>query len=255
MNGEHSHARAAATMDPPDGSTALQNALLLASQCRVMTPIYATVAHDFRNSLNAMSLSMDLLNRTLEHAASTPTDPAVQRRYIDSVRQELRTLTQCVGNVLDDGHFEPSPSARCRLLEIMESAAALLRPRADRQGVRVSLDTASDAIEVVGRSRELRLAVLNLAVNALDAMPRGGQLVLRLTTEDGCAVISVSDTGPGIPEAIRPQVWDQFFSTKDQGPGLGLHVVRNVTHQHGGAVTLDPSDSGACFTIRLPLRT
>jgi signal transduction histidine kinase len=230
----------------------LDQALLLASQYRVMASLSATVSHDFRNALNAMSLSAELLHRSTE---SGQVDATVQRRYIDSIRHELRGMTRSLGNILDDSHFDRTPSARCRLPEILESVVSLLRARADKQRVTMSLDVPEGPVEVVGRPGDLRLAVLNLAANALDAMPRGGQLTLRLTTGNGFAIICVSDTGPGIPEALWPLVWDLSFSSKGQGPGLGLHVVRNVAHAHGGAATLDPSDSGTSFTIRLPLRT
>jgi signal transduction histidine kinase len=216
-----------------------------------MASLYATVSHDFRNALNSMSLSAELLHRTAESAQP---DTTLQRRYIDAIRTELRGMTRSLANMLDEHHFDRSYSARCRLSDIVESAASLIRPRADKQRVTVSLDVAG-AAEVAGRAGELRLAVLNLAANALDAMPHGGQLTLRLTTGGGFAAISVSDTGPGIPEDLRPLVWDLSFSSRGQGPGLGLHVVTRVAQGHGGAVTLDPSDTGASFTIRLPLRT
>jgi signal transduction histidine kinase len=264
MNVQHSHASTVGRSTPgsmhpaipvqrtSDDEGALESALLLASQYRVMASLYATVSHDFRNALNAMSLSAELLHRTAE---SGQPDTALQRRYIDSIRQELRGMTRSLANVLDENHFDRSYSARCRLPDILESAASLIRPRADKQRVGVSLDVPGAATEVAGRAGELRLAVLNLAANALDAMPHGGQLTLRLTTGGGFAAISVSDTGPGIPEDLRPLVWDLSFSSRGPGPGLGLHVVTRVAQAHGGAVTLDSSNAGASFTIRLPLRT
>jgi signal transduction histidine kinase len=97
--------------------------------------------------------------------------------------------------------------------------------------------------------------MLNLASNALEAMPRGGDLALSLTRDGAVAVLAVSDSGPGIPEELRHLIWDLSFSTKGrQGLGLGLYVVRSVAHAHGGTVTLDPTDSGARFAIRLPFR-
>lgn len=264
MSVQHSHAgltdsspaaplHAGLSAQPTSQDTnALDHALLLASQHRVMASLYATVSHDFRNSLNAMSLSAELLSRSTENGQA---DASLQRRYIDAIRQELRGMTRSLGNVFDESHFDRTPSARCRLSEILESVVSLLRARAEKQRVAIALDVPEGPIEVAGRAGELRLAVLNLAANALDAMPHGGQLTLRLTTGNGFATICVSDTGPGIPEALWPRVWDLSFSSKGQGSGLGLHVVRNVAHAHGGAATLDPSDSGTRFSILLPLRT
>lgn len=231
---------------------AVEHALFLASQQRVMASLYATLSHDFRNSLNAMSLSAELLSRTVEGAQA---DTGLQRRYVDAIRQELRGMSRSLSSVFEESHFDRASSPRCRLPEILESVASLIRTRAEKQRVAVVVSAPDSTIEVAGRPGELRLAVLNLAANALDAMPRGGQLTFRLTTGHGFAAIAVADTGPGIQEALWPLVWDLSYSSKGHGPGLGLHVVRHVAHAHGGTVTLDPSDSGASFTIRLPLRT
>jgi signal transduction histidine kinase len=237
-----------------EGATALESALLLASQYQILASLYATAAHDFRNSLNAISLSLDLLNRTLEIGTGGEEGGERQRRYLQSIRQEICALTASVGGVLEESRFDQAPT-RCRLAEILESVVSLLRARAERQRVMMRLDASDHTIEVVGRPGELRLAMLNLASNALEAMPRGGDLALSLTRDGAVAVLAVSDSGPGIPEELRHLIWDLSFSTKGrQGLGLGLYVVRSVAHAHGGTVTLDPTDSGARFAIRLPFR-
>ena len=235
-----------------EGATALESALLLASQYQILASLYATAAHDFRNSLNSMTLSLELLNRTIERGAGGG-EGGQPERYVQSIRQELGILTRSVGDVLDESRFDQAPT-RCRLAEVLESVGSLLRARAERQRVTIRLDASDSTIEVVGRPGELRLAILNLASNALEAMPQGGDLALSLTTDSAVAVLAVSDSGPGIPEDLRHLIWDLSFSTKGQGLGLGLYVVKSVAHAHGGTVTLDPTDSGARFAIRLPLR-
>lgn len=235
-------------------SATLENALLLASQYQILASLYATAAHDFRNSLNSMTLSLELLNRTIESGAGGDESGQLARRYLQSVRRELSALTVSVGGVLDESRFDQAPT-RCRLAEILESVVSLLRARAERQRVTMRLDTSRDsAIDVAGRPGELRLAMLNLASNALEAMPCGGELALTLATDGPIAVLSVADSGPGVPEELHHLIWDLSFSTKDQGLGLGLYVVRSVARAHGGTVTLDPTDSGARFSIRLPFR-
>ena len=236
-----------------EGSATLESALLLASQYQILASLYATAAHDFRNSLNSMTLSLELLNRTVELGAGGEQGGHLQRRYLQSIRQELGALTVSVGGVLDESRFDQAPT-RCRLADILESVVSLLRARAERQRVMMRVDASDNTIEVVGRPGELRLAMLNLASNALEAMPRGGDLALTLTTDGAIAVLAVSDSGPGIPEELRHLIWDLSFSTKGQGLGLGLYVVRSVAHAHGGTATLEPTDSGARFAIRLPFR-
>jgi signal transduction histidine kinase len=236
-----------------EGATALESALLLASQYQILASLHATAAHDLRNSVNAMTLTLEVLHRTTEPRAGEQVDIDLQRRHIQSIRRELQALTQSVGGVLEESRFDQAAPARCHLGTLLESVLALLRARAERQRVTLRLDAVDHTIQVVGRPGELRLAVLNLASNGLEAMPRGGELALSVTTEGAVAVVTVADTGPGIAEDLRPFVWDLSFSTKGQGPGVGLHVVRNVVQAHGGTVNFESTDSGTRFTMRLPL--
>jgi signal transduction histidine kinase len=236
-----------------EGATALESALLLASQYQILSSLHATAAHDFRNSLNSITLTLELLQRTTEADAGTQVDTALQRRHVQSIRRELQALTQSVGGVLEESRFDQAASTRCHLGTLLESVLALLQARAERQHVTLRLDASDHTTQVVGRPGELRLAVLNLASNGLEAMPRGGELALSLTTEGAVAVLTVSDTGRGIAEELRPFIWDLSFSTKGEGPGVGLHVVKHVVQAHGGTVNFDSTDAGTRFTIRLPL--
>jgi two-component system sensor histidine kinase HydH len=103
---------------------------------------------------------------------------------------------------------------------------------------------------------QLRQVLLNLLLNALDAMPGGGSVCIRLRPpEDGRAELSVADTGPGISDDILPRLFTPFVSDKETGMGLGLSVSRRIVEDHGGTLTaLNRPGGGACFVVRLPAR-
>jgi signal transduction histidine kinase len=101
---------------------------------------------------------------------------------------------------------------------------------------------------------QIRQALLNLASNAVQSMPRGGVLTVRTRAEDHLAVVEVSDSGPGVPAELRPRIFEPFFTTKATGTGLGLAVVRRIVEGHGGSVALaPPGEGGATFVLHLPL--
>jgi signal transduction histidine kinase len=93
-----------------------------------------------------------------------------------------------------------------------------------------------------------------VAVNAVQAMPRGGRLTVRTLREDGAALLEIEDTGPGIPEEVRGRIFEPFFTTKASGTGLGLAVVKRIVDGHGGEVSVrSRPGAGTVFSLRFPL--
>jgi signal transduction histidine kinase len=141
---------------------------------------------------------------------------------------------------------------RVDLGALLESVAVLLNAHAKRQGVTITRVPANAWVEVTGHADSLQQVILNLATNALEAMRDGGALRLELATDGEEAVLTVSDTGTGIPSELQQRIWDLSFSTKPLGRGIGLHVAKQVVLAHGGRVDLSSSTEGARFVVRLP---
>jgi signal transduction histidine kinase len=99
----------------------------------------------------------------------------------------------------------------------------------------------------------LRQALLNLVLNALDAMPDGGTLTISSRAENGCFSVSVKDTGPGIPVNIQGRIFDPFFTTKGDGTGLGLSIVYNIINLHKGEVGFESDGGGTTFNLKIPV--
>ena len=147
------------------------------------------------------------------------------------------------------------PKAERRPTEVVgviRRAFDLLRPRAERQGVELSL-RANAAVSVVADEGQLHQLLVNLGLNALDAMPAGGTLAVGVRRAGEVVEIELADTGPGIAADILPRLFQPFASGKDTGLGLGLVIARRIADDHGGTLTgTNRSDGGARFVLTLP---
>jgi len=116
------------------------------------------------------------------------------------------------------------------------------------------LDLDPDLPAVAKDPRLVRQAVLNVAVNAVQAMPRGGRITIRTRREPTAARVEIEDTGAGIPDEVRARIFEPFFTTKASGTGLGLAVVRRIVEGHGGTVAVRSTPGeGTVFSLRFPL--
>jgi two-component system sensor histidine kinase HydH len=136
-----------------------------------------------------------------------------------------------------------------------DHVASLVRGRAARQRVEVRVDRPPGPVVVPADADQVRQVLLNLVLNALDVMPAGGGLDVRLCgPADGWVELSVADTGPGVAADMLPRLFEPFVSDKEAGLGLGLSVSRRIVEDHGGTIQAYNRDvGGACFVVRLPV--
>src|SRR5262249_28324770 len=147
---------------------------------------------------------------------------------------------------------------------LVDAVLDLERDSAQARGVQVVRDIAQDGCVALGDAEKLKQVIINLVVNALEAMREGGKLTVRVATEasgreDGekradRVVVGIEDTGPGIEPQVLTQVFDPFFTTKEAGTGLGLSIVRKIVDQHGGEVRIE-SERGRGTRVRVAIPT
>ena len=221
-----------------------QKRLVEQERLAALGELSAVVAHEVRNPLAAIFNSVGSLRRMLE-----PTGDA--ELLLGVIDEEADRLNRTVGDLLDFARpAQPSlrPEALDRLVEETLSVAL-----AREGGIQVTRDYAP-VPPVPLDARQVRQALLNLVVNAVQAMPRGGRLHVRSRVDGGYARLEIGDSGPGIPSEMRKKVFEPFFTTKATGTGLGLAVVRRIVESHGGTVeALDAPGAGALFALRFPL--
>jgi signal transduction histidine kinase len=223
------------------------------------------LAHEIKNPLSTLNLNAQLLREDiLDSNLPDETRTAVTRR-VDALARETMRLKDILSDFLQfAGRMRLDPQPR-DLRELISELVDFFQPQADRAGVLLRVDVPGVPVTARVDAGLLKQALLNLAINAVQAMTpdgqarpgeRRGELMFRLeldSTGDE-ARLSVIDHGPGIPEERRATIFRPYASTKPGGSGLGLATTRRIIEEHGGTITLYNGPSGgACFTLRLPM--
>jgi len=212
-----------------------QRQLIQKERLAALGELSAVVAHEVRNPLGVIFNSLGSLRRMIQ-----PTGDA--KLLLDIVGEEADRLNRIVGDLLDFAR-PITPVLQPGSLEAVvdEAVAAAL---GEGSGVVVDREAAEELPRVPMDARLVRQAVLNLAANAIQAMPRGGWLRVRMRPARGGVLLEVEDTGPGIPDEIRARIFEPFFTTKAAGTGLGLAVVKRIVDGHGGEITVSRAPAG-----------
>ncbi len=205
------------------------------------------VAHEVRNSLVPLTLYLSLLRRHLDRSDRT-------LDIVDKIEAGFTALEATVNDLLQFTSNR-APSWQTFYLEaVVQEVCDALRPQFVAQGIRTDVDIPSQLAIIADRDM-LRRATLNLILNALDAMPEGGELAVTGTSGPQGIELEVADSGPGIGDYDEPRLFEPFFTTKSGGTGLGLAIVERIASAHGGDVCASNCpQGGAAFTIRLPAR-
>lgn len=211
--------------------------------------VAAGLAHELRNPLTSIKM---LVQNDLEDAGPHGLSPEDMR----VIEAEIRRMEERL-NVFIDFARPPRPERRLvDLKEVVDQTLTLIGGRARKQRVDLRFDRPAEAVEVEADGEQLRQLLVNLALNALDVLPRGGVLEVELRPEaDGHVEVAVQDTGPGIQTEHLGRLYEPFFTSKETGLGLGLVVSQRIAHDHGGTLhATNRPQGGARFVLRLPVR-
>ena len=235
---------------------ALESRLRRAERASAVAGLASAVAHEIRNPLNLISLSIDHLGT--EYGQADEARAAEYRKIIASVRHELNRLNRMVSDFLSYGRPPRLALRPCRVDEIVDEVLSLTEAKARDQRIEI-VRTIPAGLPVVRADPEgLRTCFLNVAINAIQSTPAGGSLSVGAETgRNGAGEPTVSitfrDTGCGIAPADLERIFDPYFSTREAGVGLGLAITQRIVQDHGGEIKVDSSPGeGTTFRIDLP---
>jgi signal transduction histidine kinase len=210
------------------------------------------LAHEIKNPLSTVQLNLQLLQEDLD-----PHEPAYQRlvNRLATVRNETGRLREILDDFLRYAGRIEIERKPVELNGLLEELVDFFAPQAASQRVQIRFQRTAQPITATIDAKLIKQCVLNLMINATQAMPTGGDLILQLKHDDGRATIDVIDTGTGIPAEKLPKIFDAYYTTKRGGTGLGLAMARRIAQEHGGDLSVrSEAGKGSDFTLALPLR-
>ncbi len=205
------------------------------------------VAHEVRNSLVPVTLYLSLLRRRLS-------DDAGSLDILDKIQSGFVAVDTTVNDLLQFAADREPHFRSLAVIDLVNEVCAALAPQLAAQDIEVDLQVPEHAVLAADRDL-LRRALVNLLLNAMDAMPDGGQVTISAYAGQRYFDLEVADSGPGLSDEARRRAFEPFFTTKHTGTGLGLAIVYRVAEAHGGsALAANCPEGGAAFTLRLPRR-
>jgi len=226
----------------------LQQQLVQTERLAALGEMSAKIAHEVNNPLGIIKNYLLLVRRTAEEKPEAI-------KHVGIVEQEIDRIAGIVRQLLDFHQPKPPVFSRVNLTAIIDDVLALMERPLSSNNIEVVTRYAPGLPDVLGAPDNLKQVILNLVINARDAMPEGGTLTVGTAVDGATVRVSFCDTGPGIPPEIQSRIFDPFFTTKEpgQGTGLGLSVCYGIIKYHNGSISFRNTEQGGCFEIRLPV--
>jgi len=228
----------------------LESHLKQSEQLALIGQITAGIAHELKNPLAVLASSSELLKDELAGAPDSEWVPTLAR----DIDEEIRRMTVIVNDFLTLARSRKDQTGPVKLHQILDRVIHLLRVKFNEVDVKVERHYAADLPEIEGSGNRLIQVFLNLLVNGLEAMPEGGTIRIKTYRTESEAVVEIADEGEGISEEHLKWLFNPFFSTKENGNGLGLSIARDIIMEHGGSLDIRSElRKGTVVTCRFPI--
>ncbi len=238
---------AVVTMEDMSEVQSLTEQLIRADRLAAMGELTAGVAHEVRNPLGIIRASVQLI----EEAGG---DHERMREATDIVKQEIDRLDRVIKALLDFGRPSKPTFVSTDVEDVLRDVVLFTKRFAKQASVRIIEEYDGSLPDVVADPDQLKQVFLNLVTNAVQAMEvEGGEITLSSSYDEDYVQVVVADTGPGIPPEATGKIFDPFYSTRDDGTGLGLTIVHRIIDAHDGHIEVDSTSDGTTFIVEIPV--
>jgi signal transduction histidine kinase len=229
----------------------LEERLREAEHLSAVGQLSRSIAHEIRNPLNFISLSIDHIRE--KYPPSARVDAEDFDALLSSVKQEIRRLNTLVSDFLDYGKPLRLNIQRTQVERMLDDVVEIIRAKAAGEGVEIKKQYEFSP-DIMLDPELMKTCIMNVLTNAFQAMPQGGTLTIRTGRDDGKFVLSVADTGVGVARENLSKVFEPFYTTKNTGLGLGLATTKRIVEEHGGKIEIrSEGGTGSDVIISLPL--
>jgi signal transduction histidine kinase len=245
------------TMRDMESAEQLGQELEVARRLAAIGRLTAGVGHEVKNPINAMVVHLELLRGKLAAGDQESSDGA--QRHVDILAGEMQRLDRVVQTLADFTRPMELHLREKDLRQVVWAVVELMAAEMEENGVQVTVNAPMDAVMTRVDAELIQQALLNLVLNGMQAMPKGGAMQVRLRREHHFAVVEVIDEGEGIPPELLPRIFELYFTTKPKGSGIGLAMTYRILQLHGGAMEVrsnadaDSVSRGSTFTLRVPV--
>jgi signal transduction histidine kinase len=236
------------TMRDAESARRIEDEIELSRRISASGRVTRGVAHEVKNPINAIVLHLQLLRNKLQLI-----DPDTSR-HVDIIDSEIHRLDRVVQILVDftrprDLHLEDTD-----LRLVLDEVLLLASPDAAQHGVKIVRELPDEAMAVKVDVDFIKQAMLNVVLNGVQAMPKGGTLTIAAHRNDDTVVTEVRDQGTGIPASVQDKIFELYFTTKETGSGIGLAQTYQIMQWHYGSVEFESTEGqGTTFRLRLPL--
>ena len=225
----------------------LKERLSKAERLSALGEMAAGISHEIRNPLGIIRSSAELLKKKVTKFDPSNTIP-------DIIVEEASRLNNIITGFINFARPRTPVLSPCRIEEVIEKNITYLSTQLKENGYSITKNYQNSLPEIQADANMLYQSFLNVFINAMQAMPGGGNINVGIRADDSIVTIDIDDEGRGINEEILEKIWDPFFTTKEMGTGLGLGIVKNIIESHGGSIQiLNRQEGGARVTVELPV--
>ena len=204
--------------------------------------LVGSIGHELRNPLGVMETSLFILKGRVK-------DDERGLKHVERIGEQLTLANNIITDLLDMIRDQPFARTRLTLRQVIEQAAAAVKKP---ERLALTLVGVAELPEVHGDAGQLRQVFVNLLDNAIDAAGEEGRVTVSSSAEGALVSVAVEDSGPGVDAVTRQRLFEPLITTKHNGVGLGLALVKRIVERHGGTIAYEPKSAGARFVVRLP---